>query len=1107
MAGTRRHSRTGSAANAQRLCKLSTSLTAMTVHNDADAEVEADGTMAVEVAESIDNGSPRPQSPASRSTTGFCRRCLKPIGQFFNSWHKVTGTYYLPAMLGSYTSSLAQRGKQKAASVGTDLDGCLIQPLACPSCSETLGFTAVDAPAKKQAFRNAYCCGDLADPSVAHCSGRDFFKLPRIELRCDTGPDGIAVVEPQVEDAREPLAVDDSDSASPSPVPVSRRPADVRVDMEVDARPRAHAGAGAAHPPPPPSGPHHARHEQHQQPAAPQHHHQHGFHHHHHHQQQQQQHPQQHPLPPLQPAEGNRRQSLPPPQAQAIRSPPTSLLLHALPQKSPNNPPLPSPAPAVQPLHDVQYAAPPPSQEAGVVGLANRSRDLPPVRTHPAEHRTANGQFYPQSPQEAQLDFVARLQTQISQNSSALTIHGRDMRRYEESLDGIRREFQGQLHQQNVEIRRVDEAVGRLQHEMASIRELFDAPARDSYQRRDVQTSRALAPGAAAPPISAQDSALELMAQQVAVVSQKATEVDSLKLVVEILRNKIQRLEDTAATAVVAAPPAVPQSAAQSFQSPRDLSAHSAHSSHTIPAYHATPSNVPHINTPVHPVHRQQSFHSHGTQSAVATPDGSQRVESTPTPSGWVTVNAAKRTHSIGMDGAHDPLGQRAGSPKRPKLAPIEPRAPYASSQHSSQQHVYDQMDTDDSDARAYTQSHTLPSQQPRHSIGESTLAMQHLQSSYAPYTTQDAPSEDSWRPESQRIAEHRTPRGRGRGGGPGSRGGRGRKSLPAQVHQLGTPEWEREDWQGVPDSQISPDGYYNAAGRSRGIIRRGSGGGGGTSRGGRPPSSSGRSVSLGMQGVAAGVGIGMLSDPYAHTKKTRTKPIRNADGVLIRKDGRPDMRSQSSAANLRKVHARKDDPRGSEGGFTPTSSLQYSTGMATETPSPTSYLAHDVTASVQKKHNAIMGKMFPGGIDEATKEHDYARKVFEEDQEHTPHSRNQHHQHHHTHHDPPAAHSPLSIKREQVEERRLADLQSPDNADVDMDRPEDHADDEGQTPSDDSGPERYHDAANHIEQPQQQQHPPQDPVANGVPPPPPPQSTAQTSQTLDVAPAQSASA
>jgi hypothetical protein len=41
--------------------------------------------------------------------------------------------------------------------------------------------------------------------------------------------------------------------------------------------------------------------------------------------------------------------------------------------------------------------------------------------------------------------------------------------------------------------------------------------------------------------------------------------------------------------------------------------------------------------------------------------------------------------------------------------------------------------------------------------------------------------------------------------------------------------------------------------------------------------------------------------------KKPRRKPIRNSDGVLIRKDGLPDMRSVSSANNLPKPH-RKDE-------------------------------------------------------------------------------------------------------------------------------------------------------------------------------------------------------
>ena len=279
------------------------------------------------------------------------------------------------------------------------------------------------------------------------------------------------------------------------------------------------------------------------------------------------------------------------------------------------------------------------------------------------------------------------------------------------------------------------------------------------------------------------------------------------------------------------------------------------------------------------------------------------------------------------------------------------------------------------------------------------------------------------------------------------------RKSLPAQyAHPLSTPEWERDDWHGVPDSQISPDGYYSVARASRGIIRRGSGGGGG--RGGRPDSS--RAVSLGSQGVAVGAAIGFPVDPYAHTKKTRTKPIRNADGVLIRKDGRPDMRSQSSAANLRKVHARKEEEerQTSENGFTPTpSGLQHSTSMrSTETPSPTrrEHAGKDLTDS-QKKHTQVMSKIFPSGFEEVSKDHNYARKLFEEDRDHTAQPRTGQHGRNH------------DVKREYAEEQQVAETQESNDGDVDMDRPEDHADDEGQTPggqSDNSGRDsQYHDA------------------------------------------------
>jgi hypothetical protein len=198
------------------------------------------------------------------------------------------------------------------------------------------------------------------------------------------------------------------------------------------------------------------------------------------------------------------------------------------------------------------------------------------------------------------------------------------------------------------------------------------------------------------------------------------------------------------------------------------------------------------------------------------------------------------------------------------------------------------------------------------------------------------------------------------------------------------TSDWSREgQWQGLPESDSSPSAYYHVA--KNGIIRRGSGGGG-------PSRNSSRAVSLGMQGVTPGVAVGMHTDPYAHTKKTRTKPTRNADGVLIRKDGRPDMRSQSSAANLRKVHARKEEQK--ERDQTPTS-LGRSVGMGPETPSPTSPSAagRNLTDSAfQRKHTSVMKKMFPSGVDESRREMDYARKAFEEDKEHVAHPRNQHH-------------------------------------------------------------------------------------------------------------------
>ena len=120
--------------------------------------------------------------------------------------------------------------------------------------------------------------------------------------------------------------------------------------------------------------------------------------------------------------------------------------------------------------------------------------------------------------------------------------------------------------------------------------------------------------------------------------------------------------------------------------------------------------------------------------------------------------------------------------------------------------------------------------------------------------------------------------------------------------------------------------------------------------------------------------------DPYAHTKKSRTKPIRNADGVLIRKDGRPDMRSQSSAANLRKVHARKEEERMKETGDGPhglaSSGLAHSVSAeddrgrdsasaSPDTPDEAEAQIQGDRSEEHNRHEMVMKSMFPKGVEE----------------------------------------------------------------------------------------------------------------------------------------------
>lgn len=89
----------------------------------SEASLHASDRMTVQVAQRAGEYSLQRTSPANRSTQGFCRNCRSNVGEFYNSWHKITGSYYVPALAASYRSLLKHAGKQKAASKGTAIEG------------------------------------------------------------------------------------------------------------------------------------------------------------------------------------------------------------------------------------------------------------------------------------------------------------------------------------------------------------------------------------------------------------------------------------------------------------------------------------------------------------------------------------------------------------------------------------------------------------------------------------------------------------------------------------------------------------------------------------------------------------------------------------------------------------------------------------------------------------------------------------------------------------------------------------------------------------------------------------------------------------------------
>jgi hypothetical protein len=547
----------------------------------------------------------------------------------------------------------------------------------------------------------------------------------------------------------------------------------------------------------------------------------------------------------------------------------------------------------------------------------------------------------------------------------------------------------------HADIQTIKDQVGRFQNEMRQVIRVMEDMRKERLPPQPLDPSR-------------YDPAdVQVLANQIANVTNKANEVDMLKVTIEMMSNQLKRLESGSAAPVLQpagdagrpdpqygasraqqlqAPPGHPPSSTRPGAAlPSEHGRHPGHPPPTLESQHSSGFRPAHEH-PYNPTEqaqqaaRQPNFRASESHPPPTGPTGwrsaesfqppggpsppahsqplrSHPPESEPQATGWAAVNlgqAAKRP----LDEHQPQHDSQPGSPKRPKLAPLKPRSSFGD-EHRHQS--------------PYAQPALVEAHQPRGRISSNDVPLQpHPQMTPAP-TPAPAPvpapvpapapgqaagnsyrfitstgqpdNQEHWRGTEGDYGtrfEHTTGgRGRGRGTRGGRRGGRGRggrsssgpvdgppaaPDAPTQEHVHNVqvpPEWRDNQWVGTQQAAAS-NGHYQQHAYSPIDPAR------------QPAADPAVHAGAPQHGMSyppahehefSATPVGSNVDPYSMAndldsanRKTRTKPIRNSDGVLIRKDGRPDMRSVSSANNLRKVHAKKEAEKAEMEGRTPTS-------------------------------------------------------------------------------------------------------------------------------------------------------------------------------------------
>nr|POF26202.1 hypothetical protein CFP56_22350 [Quercus suber] len=666
-----------------------------------------------------------------------------------------------------------------------------------------------------------------------------------------------------------------------------------------------------------------------------------------------------------------------------------------------------------------------PAPQQGVV------RDpLPPASTHLARpslstrdhHETttlpsmSTGAPRPSS-SEVWTGAIARVQQQVVYNTSLLESHRR------------------QMHD-------MDQAIGRLHADLSHVVGVIND---FQVELREIRRK----PVANEPSFKHDSGDLDVLANQIAAITSKANEVEGLKMQLELMKNRIKRMEEQSPLpAQKSELPSISGREQPYVEAHQPVNQHLQHPHQQLPPLRPTSTSsrderVPvhhHLPPPVASSHgtppyppsearhhpseppRTQTAHNgfrqsepsfptpatvsgwrpaesssqhrtpHGNPSAPPTailspmPPRPNVVEAERQTGGWASINLPMKRPFEDQRQSPNEVSHASGSPKRTKLAPIVPRGTASEERHHG--HSQTPLENMTPIERSHARS-DAPSENPAHLTQALPAPASTDMSSYRFVSSshyEEAPG--NWRS----AAEHTPVQPPGQGtrarGRSGRTRGRPRTGGSASQHHQYHEEHagarsEETKWRngaGAPNGHLNP--MYNPQSPSQrdNLARRPGGnvdGIIGHDHLPRPPSSDYPATPL--HGVHSPFQLDSSS-----SKKSRTKPIRNSEGILIRKDGRPDMRSVSSANNLRKVHAKKEAERAETEGRSPPSTAaddshspedtEHAHRRSEDTPASTRDNPEhrgegeggQTRVGSQGRTRELMNKIFPQGYDGA---------------------------------------------------------------------------------------------------------------------------------------------